>query len=282
LKSTYLLLSLLFLLGSCNFFDKENEEVLARVGNRYLFKKDVAHLVNEDNIQDSASVVSSFIDNWIKKELLLQKALVNLSENQIDFDEQLEDYKNSLLIYAYENLLIKQKLDTVVSEQEVKAYYGKNKNNFKLKENLLKIRFIKLLASAPNKDSVKLWIFSKESDDIIQEYLSDYCRQFASNCHLDTSEWIPYSKIYNYLPRVEGLNEEYYNLGKEEIIEDSLSAVYLKVYDSHKRGEIAPMYYVEGEIKDIIVNKRKIQLLSRVREEIFEEATLKGKYEIFK
>ena len=267
---------------SCGLLDtNKKEDVIARVGDRYLTEKDIEPIVTNETTEDSLRIVEAFIDNWIKKELLLQKALVNLSDKQINFDEQLENYRNSLIIYAYENLLIKQKLDTLVRKREIQEYYASNKNNFKLKSQLLKVRFVKVLNSAPNKDSLKQWVFSTDEEYAI-ERLSDYCRQFANNCHLDSSKWLKYADIYKYLPKVDNLKEEEYNLRQEEVLSDTLSTVYLKLYSVYGMGEVAPMSYVQEEIKDIIRNKRKLKLLSKAREEIYEEATLKKKYEVYK
>ena len=70
-------------------------------------------------------------------------------ENQKDFQKQLEDYRKTLIIYSYEKELIRQKLDTNVAQEEIKAFYEENKQNFNLRDDILKVRYLKVAKNAP-------------------------------------------------------------------------------------------------------------------------------------
>jgi len=277
LVSLYILFSFGF--SSCQLFEpKDSREALARVGENFLYAEDIEEIAVEGDSVETGLLVQNYIDNWVKEQLVLQKALQNLSAQQVDFQEQLDNYKNSLLIYAYENLLVKQKLDTAVSDKELKKFYNNNEQNFKLKEQLIKGKLVQLLNSAPMQDSLNTWIFSDEYD--YSEKLNDYCTQFAMNCNLDTSKWIPFSAIRNLLPFTYQLEQVEINLGKN-VLSDTLQTTVINVMKQRFPGEMAPLSYVTDQIKSIIRNKRKLQLLSKAREEIFEEATLKEQYEIY-
>ena len=128
----YLLLLLLAALSACTAVsDSGKGEVVAKVYGNYLYEADLEGLVSSGTSkQDSIMLVKRFIDNWIRKRLLIRQAEKNLTAAQTDFSKKLEDYRTSLLIYTYETELIKQKLDTVVSEAEITAYYENNKQNF--------------------------------------------------------------------------------------------------------------------------------------------------------
>jgi len=265
--------------SSCELFEpKDDREVIARVGDNYLYEEDVEDLKVEDDSAGTAVLIQKYIDNWVKEQLLLKKALQNLSEEQVDFEAQLNNYKNSLLIYAYENLLVKQKLDTNISKTQLKAYYKNNEQNFKLKEQLIKGKLVQLLNSAPMQDSLNLWIFH-EGDKYTRQ-LNEYCTQFTMNCHLDTSEWIPFSTIRNLLPLTYQVEQIDINLGKN-VLSDTMQTTVINVMNQRFPGQLAPLSYVSDQIKSIIRNKRKLQLLSKAREEIYEEATLKKQYEIY-
>lgn len=260
---------------SCNFFSPEEEKTaVARVGNAFLYQEDLSNFsfISEE---DSINKVKSYIDSWIKEQLLLQKALDNLNQEQSNFEEQLKNYKNSLLIYAFENQIVKQKLDTSISTRECLNYYNNNRQNFKLNETIVKCIFIQFLSSAPKQDSLNTWIKSADySDKLLQ-----YCTQFASNCHLDTSKWISANKVKE-LVAFPLDDKELFTTGEKKI-GDSLQTIVLKVYNVKRKDDIAPLKYVEEKIESIILNKRKIQLIAKVKEEIMEEATLKEKYEIY-
>ena len=271
---------MLFLHLSCGFFEKnEEEKVLAKVGEKYLYASDLKEIKFPQNAEDSISKLRSYQESWVNKQLLLQKALENLTEEQANFSEQLEDYKHSLLIYAYENQLISQKLDTTVNDRDIREYYQMNQQNFSLKEQLFKLRFVKVIRNAPTQDSLKLWLFS---EDDFNDRLMNYCTQFALSCHLDTSIWLSLSSLKKVLSN-DSENLKRLKEVKEPklIFSDSTQSVLMHIFESREVGEKAPVNYVKEQIKDIVVNKRKIKLLSKAKREILEEATLENYYQIY-
>lgn len=270
-------LATLFLF-SCTFErGREESGILARVGDEYLYHEDVIDLINPVDEKDSLTKLRFLVDNWVKEKLLLQKALDNLPEKQANFEEQLENYKNSLLIYAFENQIVKQKLDTTISNRELKEYFSKYKENFKLKEGIVKAVFVSRIISAPGKDSLQYWLF--KDYNYFKVELSEYCTQFAKACQLDTSTWIPLTKIKE-LTNLSADKNLNLTIG-ENILEDSLQIMLIQVFDFKNKGDIAAFSWVKNELRGIILNKRKIELITRVKQEIFEAATLKEEYEIY-
>lgn len=266
---------LIFLLVFVSCVEKDNNDaVVARVGNSTLLIDD---LPDYSTKEDSASLRSSFIDSWIKKQLLVEKALENLTEEQSKFDKQLEDYRNSLLIYAFENQIVKQKLDTTISKKEIKKYYKENKENFKLREDYAQGKFIQFINTAPKIDSLKIWF--SEDNELHAKKVSEYCSQFATTCFLDTVKWISFTKIKD-LSKLPADKNLYLSNG-ENTISDSLQTLLAKVFAIRVKGDIAPLSIREEEIKTILLNKRKIQLINNLKEEIFEAATLNEDYEIY-
>lgn len=275
---TIVLFCLLINLSACGLFttDGDNSQA-ARVGNEILLETDIPRFTNEESNGDTLAQRQLFIENWVKEKLLLQKALENLSQNTANFEKQLENYRNSLLIYNFENQLINQKLDTVVSERELKKYYAANINNYKLREAITKAIFVASLNSAPNTDSLHQWIY--EDLQYYKEDLISFCSQFAIACHLDTVEWIPLAKIKE-IGKLTADKKLNLTVG-ENLIQDSLRTMHIDAFEIREKGETAPFSWVKGELKSIILNKRKIELIANVKQEIYESATLKKEYEIY-
>lgn len=269
----FYLLSILFV-TSCSLFSEKEEGLIAKVGEEYLYESELDNFTFE-NEEDSIEKVRSYVESWVREQLLVQKALDNLGDDQANFEKQLKNYKKSLLIYAFENQLIKQKLDTVISNEEFETYYSANEINFKLKEDIINCNFVHYYNSAPHQDSLNSKLYKEED----LAWLSNYCTQFAIGCHLENDVWIPFTKIKN-LGDYTSDNNLYLSLGKNEI-SDSTKTLLINIFEIKKEGEIAPLSYVKEQVRDIILNKRKIQLISKVKQEIFEDATLKNKYEIF-
>lgn len=265
------------LLTSCDLFQqKESENAIARVGDSYLYLEDIDGLADA-KMGDSSQIVANYIDSWVKEHLLLQKALQNLPDEQVNFEKQLENYRRSLIIYAYENQLLRQKLDTLITEDQIEVYYRNNKDNFELREDILQIRMLLLRSSAPNQDSLEYWLFSRDSASVSR--LVDYCTGFAEKCVLDTSDWVSMNTLISYLPDNIG-DLTSLKMGKN-IISDSLKTVMIDLYDKKRKGDKAPVRYVVDQIRAIIKNQRRLKLLADVRKQIFEDASLKSLYEVY-
>ena len=134
-----LLIAVLLFLASCSDYKrKSDEQPVARVFDRYLYTDAIKDIMPANiSSSDSVIIARDFIEKWIKKQLLLNKAELNLTEEEKNVDKQIDNYKTSLLIYKYEQSLIKQKLDTFVSFNEIKEYYNENSSNFLLNDNLV-------------------------------------------------------------------------------------------------------------------------------------------------
>ena len=170
MKPLVALCCVIFLI-SCDLFkiqekQRSDNEILAIVNTEKFFKKDLTILLPQNiNKIDSQLLVKSYIQDWAVKKLLLEKAENNSSlETVIQIDDLVKDYKESLLINNYKEQLVKQKLDTVVTEEELEEYYFLNKENFKLNEELVKIKFLCVNNTINDKKEI-LRLF--KSDDIL-------------------------------------------------------------------------------------------------------------------
>ena len=139
------LVAMAFALMACQGPSEPEEPPVAKVYNDVLTREDlISKMPLTIPEGDSARVANQIVTNWIHDKAVLNFAKENLTENQKDFTRQLDEYRNSLITYAYERELINQKLDTVISDQKYKTYYTANIENFKLKTYIVKLRFRKV------------------------------------------------------------------------------------------------------------------------------------------
>jgi len=258
----------------------QEADAIARVGDEYLYLSELENLVAGKEKKDSVEIAQAFIDQWIKEKLLIQKATQNLAENQLDFEKQLSDYRNSLVIYTYENELVKQKLDTIIDEAHYQTYYEANRKNFELREKLYQARYIEFLNSAPSQDSLKDWFLGNTDEEQLELKLSDYCTQFASACQLDSNRWFSENEWREILPLDTAAQYSPLKIGFNQY-QDSVKTVWVQVGQELDKGEAAPLAYIKEQIRGIILNQRRLKLIADVKAEIYEEATLKDKYEIY-
>ena len=164
MKASQLILTLLLLLtlGSCAFFEssEDDEVAIARVYDKYLYQSELEGVGRgAARPEDSLQIVKNYVDSWIRHNLLLRYAQDNLPEEEKMLNDQLRDYRESLLIYLYEKELLVDKLDTVVSEADILQYYNEHKESFELKEGISQVKYIMLrMETRIQLDSVRKWM----------------------------------------------------------------------------------------------------------------------------
>ncbi len=281
-KSSFLVIGL-FVLSSCNslFKEKEVKEPLARVGDSYLYEDDIASLISNDMAaQDSALFVSNYINNWASKQLLLSKSKINLSEEKLkEFDRLVNDYKADLYTRAYIEALVLKEQDTALTTSQLKEYYEKERENFRLNEKLVQLRFIGLPSQFLDKDAVidkmKNW---KDAD---KRYLDSIAVQFKK-IHFNDSIWVSASRIMEEIPLITFINEEKY-LKKSQFFElqDSTEVYLGRVKDVLEIGDTAPFEYIAPDIRQLILNRRKLNYIRKLETEILDEAIKKNEFEVY-
>ncbi len=270
------------LVTSCDLFKKTEDKVaIARVNDSYLYQEDVASLISENTSpQDSALIVSSYINRWATQKLLIDRAKVNLSERQQrEFDQLVQNYKNELYAKAYTDAIVGRELDTAVNMQEAREYYEKNGENFLLNENLLKLRYINLTKDNKDFDLIKTRFRRFEEED--KEALLEMAIQFNSYS-LNDSVWVKSKQVYDKIRPLTPENDEEL-LKKQNFLqlEDSLGVYLISVEDVKLRNEQAPLEYSLPSVKQILLNKRKLELIKKLEKDITQDAIKNDKFEIY-
>ena len=132
---------------SCEqFYKVNNDAVIARAGNSFLYHSELENnIINFNTESDSIIQAENYINNWARKQLLINQAVINLDiESQEKLDELVSSYRSDLWSSAYKEFVVKSSIDTLISKKEIEQYYENNQNNFLLNETLLKIRYVAL------------------------------------------------------------------------------------------------------------------------------------------
>lgn len=274
---------LYFVFASCSYFKPEEKpQAVARVGESYLFKSDLADLVSEGTSkEDSITIVRSFIDRWATQKLLIKAAEINIDkEKQEEFDKLIQQYKIDLYTKAYLEKIVKREVDTTVSNEEIKAYYEENKDNFRTNGSLVQLRYINLPKDHPKFDLIKNKFFDTKKGD--KKFWDTYQLQFISSA-LNDSVWVEMNQIYRKLPFITPENRtEFIVQGKAIQYPDSLNVYLVKVRNVLDKNEVSPFEYVKSTIKELVINKRKLDLIKKFEKEITDDAIKNNKYEIYK
>mgnify|MGYP001354589911 FL=1 len=276
--SRCILFFVLLFFNSCN---NNKDEVLARVGDKYLYKSDInIKLDSFENYEDSLLKTRNFIDNWARKNLLYQKALINLSDLKIkDLENLIDNYTYDLYGSVYKETLLNKLLDTLTIDNEINFFFKQNIEIFRLNESLFKIRFIQFpIDNVDKNDIIKSFIRYNEIDKFFLDSLS---YQFTNKI-LSDSIWISKKTLINSVSFINNNNLKKYTKKMNYFeYKDSLDLYLLYMIDNKKNGDIAPLYYVVPSIKNIILNKNKVNLSKKIDKEIIQDAIKSNKFEIY-
>lgn len=267
---------------SCNFFNKVEveDDAVARVKDVFLFNSAIRDIIPKGaSKEDSLLIANNYIQNWIKERLVLEKAELNLKDDQRDFDKQIEEYRNTLLIYSYENQLINEILDTNVSADESAAYYQENFQIFVLKNDIVKVRYLKVPKNAPNLKKIQKLYTSKDSVEV--KKLKELAHQYAEQFHFNDDEWILLNEIKKEIPNSSNFTGNFLKHNKSTVEEDSLSMYFIYFIDYKLEQDISPLSFEMDNIKSMIINKRKLKLLHQVKNDLYEQALNNKDFEIY-
>ena len=272
---------LLLLTSSCQFFPRQEEdEVVATVFDTELMHSEVVGIIPpKTSTDDSILMARKYIRNWVTKQLLLHKALENLSEEEKDIHKQVEDYQMTVLIYRYKQKLINQKLSEEIEKEKIEQYYEENKINFVLNTPIVKAVFFILPKTAPHLDQMRKWFKSEKQED--KDLLDDYCITHAKKYDDFNNNWIELKFLFNLMPEDVTKLENELRQTKSIIKEDAENYYFLKIKEVYKKENIAPLDYVRKEITLILKNKKKLEFESDLEKQINEEAVRKKHVKIY-
>ena len=268
-------------LGSCDYINQDNLDIpVARVNDSYLYQKDIKNLIFENTSKDDSTlIVTNFINRWATKQLLIDQSIINLTQEKQDaYNNLVNQYKTDLYIEAYKSSIVAKRLDSIITFEELEKFYNKNKENFKLNDDLLKIRYIHIDENFSNtKELVEKF---KRFDSIDKNELTNLSIKFKA-FNLNDSIWIKNDLLIGVLPVLKQNNIQVLKKTNFTQLQDSLGVYLVKIEAVLKTNDIAPLSYVKPTIEQIVINKRKQEILKKIEKEITIDAIKNKNFELF-
>ena len=264
---------------SCSLFN--DDERVAKVGDHVLTMKELSgYIPNYLSAKDSALWADDYVKKWVQQELLLLKAQEKLSAEMKDVNKELEEYRNSLLIYRYKNLLIREKMDTTVSESAISEYYSGNRESFILNRNIVKAIFIKIPVQVSNPDNIKDLCLADAKEK--QEKLTSYCMSYAKAYDRFNDQWVAADLVLNNLP--DAVTDQNQFLERNRFIERTDMNYYyiVCVRDYRLAGQVSPVEYVKNDIRNMILSKQKMDFLKQIEKDTYQEGVNKNEVKLYK
>jgi len=259
---------------SCQI-SSEDASVLARVGESNLLLRDVLEQM-PGNLSpiDSAAFVQEYVDNWVDQELIYQQGATHLG-NYRELMSQVEQYKRSLISQNYEKALL-QTHEKEVTDEECEVFYALYGSQMKLSEPIVKGLYVKIPADKKKQKSLKDWLvkLQKGNTDITEE-LEQYCQLRAVDYDVFFEQWHPMTYVTDRLPEQVVDPASFLKLKLYEMTDDEF-AYFLLITDFRLEGEEAPFEYIVPEIRPILLNQRRRELLKSIYQDMRQQAIESG------
>ena len=278
MKRSLIIFTALLLTSCSNISDNNSNDLIARAGENFLYQNQLPPFSSE---QDSILRYLNYIETWAKEKILYDLSLTNLSQSKKnDLDLLVEKYKVDLYINSYKDLIVNSRIDSIVTDQEIESFYNMNIDNFKLNENLLKYRYLKVPSDNINISRIRRYIQRLNESD--RDFLDSLNFQFA-DLKINDTVWFTEREV---ISSIEFLNQKnksnYMRINRLYEFEDDQYINYFIVKDLLKSGNIPPLSYLYDRIKSNIINQRKLNLIQNINKEILNDALKSSKYEVFK
>ncbi len=210
---------------------------------------------------------------------MLHQAENNLPPEQKNVEKEIDEYRKNLLVYRYETELVKQKLDTAVAQQEIEEYYTAHRQNFMLKDNIVKVCYIKVGVKSPTIDKLKKWYVSVDPKD--RDNLKKYCIQYADNFFIDDNTWLLLDDVMKEIPLREYNPELFLKTTRHIEMSDSLFNYFLFIKDFKIKNMPSPLSFEMDAIRQVIINKRKLKLIEEMKQSVYGQAKENSNFEVY-
>jgi hypothetical protein len=277
---------LIFALGACDLFRFKSEDedledpVVASVADQVLKRSELAFvLADNPDQEDSIRISNQYIQSWIKKQLMIREAGKTMTFDEAELRRKLLDYRYALMLYEFEKAYVEANLNKDLSPAEIEAYYSANKNNFSLKEIIVRINFLKLEKSSAQNRKLERLLSSRTEN---KRELKSLALNTATNYFIEDSTWVRFEDIILSTPLANHPNKV--NLIQNNrviIVDDEIYRYYFKVLEYRLEDQIPPIEFVREEISKILLNKKRVSLVEELQKEVFAKAQENNEFKIY-
>ena len=249
---------------------------LVEVSGEFLYKEDLqAALPLNISKDDSVLFAEHYIRNWIEDALLFDKAEGNIPDND-KISKLVENYRRALIMHTYQEELVNQKLANDISEEEINAYYEKNKELFRLDNPLVKGLFIKVPLSSPDLGNVRVW-YRKNNQDVIEK-LEKYSLRNAVSYDYFYDRWTSVPDVAAKIPlKVLDTDANYLDKNRNVEVKDTAFCYFLHIEDFLGKDKQKPLDFARDEIKDNLINLKRVEFINKVKEDLYQRASDRNK-----
>lgn len=274
-------LVLAILIFSCqNTAEQTNGEIVATAFDQTLTMGEIESMLGPNMTrQDSFFFIKEYIDNWVQKQVILNNAQNADIGNSNEIIAKVENYKNDLITFEFLKKKLAEKLDTNITIGETKAYYEQYPENFELKQNIIRFVFIKMPIAVEKKHN--FWSKFGKADEETLTKMAVIALKHGGNAFMDKEKWVAFDDILKVVPINTYNQENFINNNRLFKIEETNYIWYINILDFRIKDNTSPFEFVEENINQILLNKRKVQLMEKLESQLVKQAIKDNQIKIY-
>lgn len=263
------------LFGCSRQHDHKGKTPLVEVDGKFLYEEDLRQAMPLNlSKDDSVLFAGHYIKTWVEDALLYDKAEGNIP-NSDKITALVENYRKALIMHVYQEELVSQKLAMDISDGEIEAYYEQNKSLFVLDKPIVKGLFMKVPLLSQGLSDVRRW-YKRNTQDAIEK-LEKYSLRNAVTYDYFYDEWKPVDELASLLPSEEMKTDgKYLDRNRNVELKDTAYHYFLHVEDFKGKGQVKPLDFAKAEIKEILINLKRVDFIEQVKEDLYRQASDKN------
>ncbi len=274
MKQAGFVVSLFCFLVSCSDSDK----VLATVGEAELTESDAYVIMKHRGLDyNNKEELRSFVNEWCNAEVYKQELQKKHPKEWKLVQQRANSFEGDLAQYYLEEIRVRKSLDTVVSDDELQAYYGAHQDEFLLNDYIVKALYLKIPKELDFKEEdVHINYLLKNDKDLAE--INSYAKLYAQDYYFNDSTWIYFDDLAKDIP-LEKHNVDNIVLNRTKTyFSDNAHWYFLNVIDYKLKDEAPPLEFLKDRIRSIIVSQRLNDIRDKNEAKLLKE--LKKKHEI--
>lgn len=279
-KYTLIIIGTLVVLAGCRRLNPfAEQQLVAQVGDERLYLSDVAEIFTTRlSEQDSLRVLRQFVDAWVVRQLKMRQSERLFRGDQPEIDEQVENYRASLLTHKVDQYYVDARLDTALTDDALKEYYDAHKQDFPLDRALVRGIIVRMPANHPRVRQLRSLI-DTGSDERHQDFL-ELSRKNNFEVH-EMTEWTNFTDFLKMLPTnsLRDYDQMLDRAGLQEM-RDGGDLYLIVVSASLKRGEPAPFELVRPDVQRLLLNQRRESIIRAAEDSLYKAAVARKELKV--
>ena len=278
-KIAFYLVTLLFA-TSCNWINlRSDDTLLAKAYGSRLYLEDISGIIPAGEASDSVAFVKRYVDRWLMNQIVLYHAMQAIDYNELSIQQRVNDYKSTLIIHSYESMIIKEDLDTLVTDEQIADFYENNQVLFRLTEPIIHATYVKLPLTTREANRIRR-MYQSDDPEVLEE-LEEIALQHAATYYIGPDTWLLFNDILRDMPLQVSDVPSFLRNNRFAEITDDYFRYFLYIHDYRLKGDISPMAFERGKIRNFVLNQRKKEYIEYRRRLLFNQAVESNKIETF-